>query len=108
MISRFYLVLYNVSQLLGWSYLFALSVPHWSAWANGQGRNDASKLYADTFKVLQIFQTLAVLEIIHAAIGLVKSNPVLTGFQVRPTSTSFWGTQIMKSFYYFRCFPVSS
>ena len=31
---------------------------------------------------MELFQTLAVLEILHAAVGLVRSNVVLTAFQV--------------------------
>ncbi|XP_055339758.1 very-long-chain (3R)-3-hydroxyacyl-CoA dehydratase hpo-8-like isoform X2 [Paramacrobiotus metropolitanus] len=39
-------------------------------------------LYASVNPALQFFQTLAVAEIVHAAVGFVKSSPLLTGFQV--------------------------
>lgn len=79
-VGKSYLVLYNVAQFLGWSYMLYLLSPHLRRSLEG---GDRGQLYVSIGNTLKLFQTLAVLEILHAAVGLVKSNPLLTGFQVR-------------------------
>ena len=79
-LGKSYLILYNVAQLAGWSYMGLLLYPHLQT-ALVEGK-DRGALYADVGTALKIFQTGAVLEILHAIVGLVKSNPMLTGFQV--------------------------
>lgn len=75
-----YLILYNVVQTVGWAYMGFLLYPHLQT-ALVEGK-DRGALYRDVGDVLKIFQTAAVLEIFHAIFGLVKSNPMITGFQV--------------------------
>lgn len=75
-VSKAYLVTYNVVQLLGWSYLLARAVAHLAS-----GRPVAD-LYSDVSTILQVFQTGAVLEILHAATGLVRSSVQVTVQQV--------------------------
>lgn len=75
--STAYMVGYNVFQTLGWtivliqtlSQLFTGAEPILGMWGNGH-------------IILDIFQTLAVLEIFHCMVGLVRSSVVLTTFQV--------------------------
>ena len=75
-----YLVLYNVVQFLGWSHMLYILLPHLdTALVKGV---DRGQLYADIELSLKIFQTAAVLEVVHAAVGLVKTNPMLAMFQV--------------------------
>lgn len=75
-----YLVLYNVVQFLGWSHMLYILLPHLdTALIKGV---DRGQLYADIELSLKIFQTAAVLEVVHAAVGLVKTNPMLAMFQV--------------------------
>merc|ERR1712154_371644 len=75
-----YLVLYNVAQCCGWLYLLITSIPHVGR-ALIKGEDDG-QLYRETGFVLRLLCAAALLEIAHAACGLVKSNPVITGFQV--------------------------
>lgn len=69
--------MYNAAQTAGWSYIMFLMISHYQA-----GKATPRSLYNLVELPLQIFQTAALLEIFHAAIGLVKSNPVITGLQV--------------------------
>ncbi|KAK2182685.1 hypothetical protein NP493_338g01016 [Ridgeia piscesae] len=71
-----YLVLYNFLQCLGWTSIAMNIILHFIVTESHKG------LYAVVAFKLNIFQLGALLEIIHAAVGLVKSNPVLTGVQV--------------------------
>ena len=79
-VGNAYLVLYNVVQFLGWSHMLYILLPHLdTALIKGV---DRGQLYADIELSLKIFQTAAVLEVVHAAVGLVKTNPMLAMFQV--------------------------
>ncbi|KAJ8920928.1 hypothetical protein NQ315_015721 [Exocentrus adspersus] len=72
-----YLIAYNGIQTLGWTYLLFQLVTFYLA-----STNDNKSLY-DTVKcTVIVFQNAAVLEVLHAALGMVKSNPVITAFQV--------------------------
>lgn len=90
-----YLVLYNVVQCLGWAFLVTRLVPECTRLWNAESRfttgtpedndnddDDSHRLYEAVALPLKVFQTAAVLEIVHAAVGLVRSNPLLTAFQV--------------------------
>jgi len=76
MISKVYLVAYNAVQALGWSYLLYQMMNHFSK------GGDVSSLYKSTSTTLQIFQTGALLEILHAGLGLVRSSVQVTVQQV--------------------------
>ncbi|XP_064652270.1 very-long-chain (3R)-3-hydroxyacyl-CoA dehydratase 2-like [Lineus longissimus] len=62
-----------------------LMVRHYQSSSNHIG------LYGKVEGVLMIFQTGAVLEIVHCAIGIVPSNVVLTAFQVFSRVFLVWG-----------------
>lgn len=98
-----YLILYNALCCLGWAYVLALGVP---SLISSVARSDASlldalkaagsELYAATpatagfadesspslAYVLTIVQSAAILEIVHAAVGLVRSPVFVTTMQV--------------------------
>ena len=74
--SKLYLVAYNSLQTLGWSYLLYQTCCHLAA-----GKS-VSSLYEATSTTLQIFQTAALLEILHAMLGLVRSSVQVTVQQV--------------------------
>jgi len=76
MLTKGYLLSYNSIQAIGWSYLLYQMVSHF---VHG---GDSSSLYSSTSLTLQIFQTGAVLEILHAALGLVRSSVQVTLQQV--------------------------
>ncbi|XP_046560990.1 very-long-chain (3R)-3-hydroxyacyl-CoA dehydratase 2-like [Haliotis rubra] len=79
-----YLVAYNVSQMLGWLILFVIAVSQ-TVSGNVHG------LYRAVEPILKIFQTAAFLEVLHCAVGFVKSNVTLTGFQVYSRVFLLWG-----------------
>ena len=76
MISKIYLVTYNAIQTLGWSYLLYQMVTHFTSGGS------VDSLYSSTSRTLNIFQTGALLEILHAGLGLVRSSVQVTFQQV--------------------------
>ena len=83
--SHYYLILYNLAQFAGWLAIAVIIVLHFSNHKFSDG------LYDKVHFLLNIFQTLALLEVVHAALGFVKSNVVLTGFQVMSRVFLVWG-----------------
>ncbi|XP_008555947.1 very-long-chain (3R)-3-hydroxyacyl-CoA dehydratase hpo-8 [Microplitis demolitor] len=76
-LGKIYLIIYNLSLVIGWSYILCLLTRcYLTNDFQGQSLWDTVKLS------LIIFQNAAVLEILHAIVGLVRSNPVITTFQV--------------------------
>ncbi|XP_035378749.1 very-long-chain (3R)-3-hydroxyacyl-CoA dehydratase 2 isoform X2 [Electrophorus electricus] len=71
-----YLVLYNVVMTAGWLVIAVGLVRAYLARGSYHG------LYYSIEKPLKFFQTGALLEILHCAVGIVPSSVVLTGFQV--------------------------
>lgn len=76
-IGNIYLILYNISLVIGWSYILCILTRYYLT-------NDykGQSLWNVVFNSLMISQNAAVLEIVHATTGLVRSNPVITTFQV--------------------------
>ncbi|XP_053205609.1 very-long-chain (3R)-3-hydroxyacyl-CoA dehydratase hpo-8-like [Panonychus citri] len=75
-IVKLYLILYNVAQFIGWGMvLYGL--------VNGVTNGSSNKkLYQEVRLPLLFFQTLQLIEVIHAAIKLVPSSPVTTFLQI--------------------------
>ncbi|KAJ8255523.1 hypothetical protein COCON_G00193870 [Conger conger] len=71
-----YLVIYNVVMTAGWLVIAVGLVRAYLAKGSFHG------LYYSIEKPLKFFQTGAIMEIMHCAIGIVPSSVVLTGFQV--------------------------
>jgi len=82
---RFYLVFYNLAQFVGWMSI-ALTIVQ--LFLKG---NFPNGLYEKVETSLYIFQTLALLEFVNAALGFVKSNAILTLFQVLSRVFLVWG-----------------
>ncbi|XP_058798371.1 very-long-chain (3R)-3-hydroxyacyl-CoA dehydratase hpo-8 [Phymastichus coffea] len=76
-IIKFYLIMYNFLQVLGWcDILYKLVKYH-------LGGEDKNKTLWEVVQFsVNIFQNAAALEIVHAITGVVKSNPIITTFQV--------------------------
>lgn len=68
-----YLVAYNLAAMCGWAYVIAIVVQCALESAT------PAQLWARVAVPLQVAQTMAILEIVHAASGLVRS-PVATTF----------------------------
>ena len=84
--KEIYLILYNLCACVGWSVVFALSI---KTIATGLGEGDGileslSNVYAaeGLATYLTYSQTAALLEIAHAALGLVRSPVFVTTMQV--------------------------
>ncbi|XP_036345194.1 very-long-chain (3R)-3-hydroxyacyl-CoA dehydratase hpo-8 [Rhagoletis pomonella] len=75
-----YLFLYNAVQVAGWS-LILFQLINFYLLQGPEFRAQVS-LWDYTYLAVIVFQNAAIVEIVNAAFGLVKSNPVITAFQV--------------------------
>ncbi|XP_012525076.1 very-long-chain (3R)-3-hydroxyacyl-CoA dehydratase 2 [Monomorium pharaonis] len=75
-LAKLYLASYNFVQTLGWSYLLCQIIRHYIEPSSG------STLWDKTKVPVIIFQNAALLEIMHAATGLVPSSVIVTTFQI--------------------------
>jgi len=83
--SVVYLFFYNLVQAIGWTAIAIMAVAPYDAHDSHVG------LYADVKTLLNVFQTLALLEVLHSATGLVRSNPFLTAVQLASRVFLIWG-----------------
>lgn len=81
MITR-YLLIYNVSMTAGWIVILARLV---EALIRGEVVYDNVRL------PLQLFQTGAILEVLHAITGIVRTSAMTTALQVASRLTLVWG-----------------
>jgi len=77
--AKIYLVVYNVVQFLGWSYIFYLSASYFT---EGLHAFSSETLWKKVKLPLMVFQTGAVLEVIHSLIKIVPNSPGVTLVQV--------------------------
>lgn len=83
--KEIYLILYNVLLCVGWSVVFALAVKTVALGILEDGLTESlSNVYAadGLATVLTYSQTAALMEILHAGIGLVRSPLIVTAMQV--------------------------
>ncbi|CAH1773411.1 unnamed protein product [Owenia fusiformis] len=83
--GEMYLLMYNFFQMLGWTAIFYTVFLHIVVEETNVGVYDAVSL------LLKIFQTAAILEVVHCMTGLVRSSWVLTAFQVASRVFLVWG-----------------
>ena len=76
MLSKVYLLLYNCCLAFGWTIVLYQAILELSTAQN------PTYVYERCKVALKVSQTLALLEIFHAAIGLVRSSPITTFIQV--------------------------
>ncbi|XP_013402118.1 very-long-chain (3R)-3-hydroxyacyl-CoA dehydratase 2-like [Lingula anatina] len=86
-LAKAYLLLYNIGQTIGWSCILFLSLQHYLITKSWVG------LYRHSYiqLLLEVFQTLAYLEVLHCVLGLVKSNWFLTAVQIFSRVFLTWG-----------------
>ncbi|EGC35788.1 hypothetical protein DICPUDRAFT_151830 [Dictyostelium purpureum] len=75
-VKNVYLVAYNVIQTIGWSYILFLLSVHLFETKSPIG------VWEKVGDLVRIFQYAAVLEIVHSALGLVRTSAVTTFIQV--------------------------
>lgn len=82
--AKAYMTLYNVAQFLGWSYIMFCAVSALRAGSGSPGVWQAVEV------PLKIFQTAAILEALHCALGLVRASVFTTGMQVASRVGILW------------------
>ncbi|CAM9642812.1 unnamed protein product [Pylaiella littoralis] len=80
-----YLVGYNLACAGGWGYVLLACIRHILAGSEPQA------LYDEVEKVLQIVQTAALMEVLHAMLGVVRSPWMTTFMQVSSRIVLLWG-----------------
>lgn len=73
---KIYLLAYNFGQVFGWSYLLLQIIGHYLS------INKTTSLWETVEWTVILFQNAAIIEVINVALGFVKSNLLLTFFQV--------------------------
>ncbi|CAO1412715.1 unnamed protein product [Diamesa serratosioi] len=76
-LAKAYLISYNVAQVIGWSYMLFQLICYYTI-----ERGTKTTLWDYISLTVIIFQNAAVLEILNVALGLVKSNLMVTTLQV--------------------------
>jgi len=84
-IGTAYLFIYNAVQFFGWLWILILTLK--SIALDGV---PMTEIYPVIATELKVFQTLAVLEVVNSAIGLVRSPPLITGLQVASRVYLVW------------------
>ncbi|KAH8863690.1 Very-long-chain (3R)-3-hydroxyacyl-CoA dehydratase hpo-8 isoform 2 [Schistosoma japonicum] len=84
-----YLATYNGVQLMGWAYILSMYIFESSI------RKKWLESTAQVSILLRLFQSLAVIEIIHSAIGLVRSSVITTVMQISSRVLVVWGILYM-------------
>jgi very-long-chain (3R)-3-hydroxyacyl-CoA dehydratase len=75
-----YLLIYNLSQALGWFYLNYIALPYYKTiLVSG---TSSGEMYEEVKYTLKLLLLIPYLEVIHAVLGFVKSSPMPTFFQV--------------------------
>lgn len=85
-----YLVLYNIILSIGWLIILLVTNQTINSWKDHEDLWSSKNVYMNTEFFLHIFQTAALLEVVHAAVGLVRSNPILTLLQVLSRLLVVW------------------
>lgn len=76
-----YLVLYNAASAAGWGYLIYQIAMYYAAQKPSPLEWHHDTLYDEIGDTLKIVQTSAILEVLHAAFGLVRSPVMTTAIQ---------------------------
>ena len=82
-----YLLAYNLLAAASWSYVLFLIVSHLATY----GEKGLFTLYEPIHRALYFAQSLAILEVIHAALRLVPSPVATTALQVASRLMLVWG-----------------
>jgi very-long-chain (3R)-3-hydroxyacyl-CoA dehydratase len=85
-IVRLYLIAYNLVSAAGWAAVWLLIVHHLAT-----ASSPISTLYSRIQLPLKIVQTLAAVELLHAALGLVRSGLITTALQLSSRLFVVWG-----------------
>ncbi|KAF5835920.1 tyrosine phosphatase-like protein [Dunaliella salina] len=81
-----YLLLYNAASCGGWAYVLYITLLI-TCMKNGSSQD----VYQEVEIPLKLVQTAAVLEVLHSAVGLVRSPVAITAMQVASRLWILWG-----------------
>ncbi|MBN3291447.1 HACD1 dehydratase, partial [Polypterus senegalus] len=79
-----WLTFYNIAMTAGWMVLAVAMIRFYFEKGTHKG------LYKSISKTLKFFQTFAVLEILHCAVGIVRTSVIVTGVQVSSRIFMVW------------------
>lgn len=85
-----YLIFYNVVLTVGWFLILCVTLQTAASWKSKEDALKSKNLYINVETLLLIFQSAALLEVAHAAVRLVRSNPMLTLVQVLSRLLVVW------------------
>ena len=80
-----YLTAYNAASAVGWGYVLTLVAQHF------QAGGEVDTLYPAVEFPLKVVQSAALLEVVHAALGLVRSSVPTTALQGEDAETRLGG-----------------
>ena len=80
-IRNTYLIVYNLIQALGWTWIGAKLIPHCREFMKDTA-SVSTAAFADVEPFLWPLQLSSYLEFIHNIVGLVRGNPAVTMMQV--------------------------
>nr|XP_046913964.1 LOW QUALITY PROTEIN: very-long-chain (3R)-3-hydroxyacyl-CoA dehydratase hpo-8-like [Dermatophagoides farinae] len=90
-IVKHYLAIYNAVQFIGWAYGLFLTIRFLLF---SPERHNYRLLWEHCSIIITIFQTYQLIEVFHAMIGFVRSNPVTTFTQIFSRLMLVWGILI--------------
>jgi very-long-chain (3R)-3-hydroxyacyl-CoA dehydratase len=100
MVKRWYLSLFNLLSLLGWEFILLRLLRDVSFWSSSQlGFRDnfdkfllsLSLAFKATADLLPLVQSLAILELLHSAVGWVRAPVKTTAIQIASRLLLVWG-----------------
>ncbi|KAI0141990.1 phosphatase-like protein [Pestalotiopsis sp. NC0098] len=91
-VQNIYLIAYNALSFLLWGHLTISTLLQLPALYAEPGL--IADLYADVLPLLSATQTLAVLEIVHAALGLVRASAATTALQIGGKNLVVWTVMV--------------
>ena len=99
--SSSYLLLYNTISLVSWTYQTLIILSHVTAATDSNNSNPstssaAAALRNDLFSLVTPLQSAAILDVVHAALGLVRASPGAAALQVGGRNLVLW--TVMRAF----------
>ncbi|CAF0824236.1 unnamed protein product [Didymodactylos carnosus] len=86
-----YLLIYNGVLTIGWSLIFYETLKSLLSYRSFKDLSECYGLWKSIEIPLKIYQTAAFLEVIHAALGFVRSNPIIVFIQIISRVFLVWG-----------------
>lgn len=88
MVKSSYLLIFNVTVVLGWAYVLYLCL--YTRWRGG----DLWQLWKAIEGPLKLTQTAALLEVLHSLLGVVRAPVMTTAMQVASRMWVVWGIMV--------------